>query len=380
MKHKLLIVGLVMILGSCAKPEKKIDDGGWDVILRGKVGFPQQGTIEVSEIGFAEAADVDTLTLSDSYTFEKTVHLTQPGYYRINFYGQQYVDFILDKTNLEINVDGNSQSGFAEVKGSPDHALMVEVQRIMQSAQSGPAFESLEARFQEAQRLNNHKQISALQEEYAATLARTRDSLVTVLDAKPVSLGMINVLEGNTFDDKDKYFDFYQKTANRIATEMPKSRYGMKFSEMVSKMAITAIGQQAPEIALPSPGGDTIKLSSLQGKYVLVDFWAKWCGPCRRENPNVVKAYHKYKANGFEILGVSLDRNRADWLQAIAEDGLKWKHVSDLKYFESQAAVDYNINAIPFSILVDPSGVIVAKNLRGDGLDKKLSEIFRKKS
>ena len=142
------------------------------------------------------------------------------------------------------------------------------------------------------------------------------------------------------------------------------------------KMANVSTGQSAPEISLNTPDGDKLSLSDLKGKYVLVDFWASWCKPCRLENPNVVRAYNKYKDKGFEILGVSLDRNRDRWLQAIAADGLTWKHVSDLKYFQSKAAVDYGVSAIPFTVLVDKDGKIIAQNLRGANLDKKLEELF----
>jgi peroxiredoxin len=147
---------------------------------------------------------------------------------------------------------------------------------------------------------------------------------------------------------------------------------------MVKKMKVTAIGQPAPEIALPDTTGKVVSLSSMKGKYVLVDFWAKWCGPCRQENPNVVRAFQKYKDKGFTVFGVSLDRTKQDWMRAIKEDGLTWTHVSDLKFWQSEAAKTYNVTGIPFSLLIDPNGVIIAKNLRGAALDSKLEEIFSK--
>ncbi len=145
------------------------------------------------------------------------------------------------------------------------------------------------------------------------------------------------------------------------------------------------IGNIAPDIELENPKGKTMKLSSLEGKMVLIDFWASWCGPCRRENPNLVRAYQKYNeaelknASGFEIYSVSLDRNREAWTKAIGDDGLIWDyHVSDLKFWNSEAAKTYGINSIPYNLLLNAQGVIVATNLRGIVLDKTMDEYVEK--
>jgi peroxiredoxin len=138
----------------------------------------------------------------------------------------------------------------------------------------------------------------------------------------------------------------------------------------------TEIGDEAPDFSAATPEGAAKSLKSLRGKVVLVDFWASWCGPCRRENPNVVAVYNKYKTKGFDVIGVSLDTDGAKWKSAIEADKLTWHHVSDLQGWKSAAAALYKVTGIPNTLLLDKNGVIIAKNLRGEALEQKLKEIF----
>ncbi len=369
---------VLLLVGCSSNGQQAKKDGGWEVIVTGKVGFPQpNGTITITELNKSGNGWQDTIKLKSNYTFSKKVKIKEPGYYKINFYNRQAVDFILFKNNVEIHVDGNEPGGFYEIKGSPDIELIRYAQTTINGVQSSPEAQKLIADFNKAQAANDQKAVVAIQQEYQKLVNSARDKVAETLAKSPPSLGVINILQGQMID-KDDYMDLYLATADKLKKEWPDYTHAKDFIEMVEKMKITAVGQLAPEISLANPDGKVIPLSSLRGKYVLVDFWAKWCGPCRRENPNIVRAYNTYKDKGFTVYGVSLDRSKEDWLQGIREDGLTWTHVSDLKYWQSEAAKTYNITAIPFSLLLDPNGVIIEKNLRGAELDAKLEEIFKK--
>ncbi len=179
----------------------------------------------------------------------------------------------------------------------------------------------------------------------------------------------------NNLDIK-QYLQTFITLNDTLFSMYPENKYVKELNYAVGVERFVQIGMVAPEISLPDTSGNIINLSSLRGKFVLVDFWAAWCGPCRRENPKVMELYNQYHKSGFEVYGVSLDTHRYRWVKAIKDDQLGWVHVSDLKKWNSEAAKAFAVRSIPFTLLLDKEGKIVAKNLRGSDLQCKLQEIF----
>ncbi len=168
-----------------------------------------------------------------------------------------------------------------------------------------------------------------------------------------------------------------EKLASQFSPEISNSIYVQQINEYITTLKNVAIGKPFSEITLPGPDGKIKKLSDLKGKIILVDFWASWCGPCRRENPNVVAMYNGFKEENFEIFGVSFDENKEKWVKAIEDDELNWKHVSDLKGWNSEAGKIYGVRSIPHTVLINREGIIVDKNLRGDVLRKRIEELLQ---
>lgn len=221
---------------------------------------------------------------------------------------------------------------------------------------------------------------SAMEDEYNAFYSKESayelDTVLNYITSNPKSIAAAYTLFRNVsyrlgYEDLEKYVGGFDSTIRN-------SVYIKMTQDKVAKLKRTAVGEPFLDFTLPTPAGEEIALSSVagKGKYVLIDFWASWCAPCRGENPNVVAAYAKYAPQGFEIVGVSLDRKAEDWTKAIAEDNLTWIHVSDLKFWNSAPAAEYGVGAIPSNVLIDPAGIIIGRNLIGEELIAKLAEIF----
>jgi len=366
MKNLLLFL-LIPFFFSCNAKEGTQEAQGQSVTLTGQVLSPKQGgLINLFLLEGNEQKEVASFPTDAEGNFSYDYAIEKPDFYLISVYGQQQKMVILNGEDLQITADGADPNGVFEVEGSETNTLLHQYQAMEQEiTQTSNGYRQ---RFFE-----EGADQKAIEKEYNAfiegVVAKFKDFIVKA-DGSLVALLPLAQL------DMDAEYAFIEEHLEKLKAQHPNNSTVQSLYDRVGAVKKTAIGQQAPEISLQNPEGETVSLSSLQGKYVLIDFWASWCGPCRKENPNVVRMYKKYKDKDFEIFGVSLDRDKNAWVKAIEDDQLDWMHVSDLKFWESAVVPKYNITGIPMTVLLDKDGKIIAKNLRGKALEEKLEEIL----
>ncbi|MBO9566833.1 MAG: TlpA family protein disulfide reductase [Niastella sp.] len=252
----------------------------------------------------------------------------------------------------------NDQGNFQKYLDQQGYYRQIDALRILEKkATAGKDTALINRASRESQRLYDLKEDLLLQ-----WVAEHPNSLVSAF--------FLQMICRQPLIRREPFFD-------KLTSSAKNNEYGQELQQSIDGHNATRPGKTAPDFSQADTSGNNISLQDFRGKYVLIDFWASWCVPCRAENPTLVAAYNKYKDKGFTIIGVSLDEKRDKWVEAIVKDGLPWIHVSDLRFWKNAIAVQYNIHSVPDNFLLDPQGKIIARNLRGNRLEKELAALLQ---
>ena len=378
------LLAIVFLFSMCT-PEPE------NFTVSGNIKMGNGAKLYLNELKTNNIIKVDSTILDDEGNFSFSGISNIPSFFALKS-GNNYITLIL-KNNDRVIVTANMEdfAASAEIEGSPESQRALGLRK------------KLEYNIQRLDSMGTYyKSILGTREinKVRDSLNKLSEQIIThhtnetkaFIEENPASLGSLMALYQQIAPRRyvlnpEEHFEYFSMVDSALYNILPESEAVINLHSQILEIkrqkaqnenieSKVGIGIKAPEIILPNQFGDTVKLSDLKGKYVLIDFWASWCKPCRLENPILVKNYTKYHEKGFEIFQVSLDKKEEAWLEAIEKDNLTWIHVSDLKFWNSEAAALYHVQSIPANFLIDKKGIIIAKNLRGDALEAKLSELF----
>jgi peroxiredoxin len=330
-------------------------------------GLKDGSVVSLTDVNNPTDTVAKSIVKKGSFTLKGSVQ--EPNLYQLNFNGVQKKSMLfLSNNDITLTGDIGNVQDF-QIKGSSSQDDFAKFQQTF-----NPLFKELTTMNQQIGARGGVNPDDSLMITYKSTLDKIQtsiDEFITTRKSSPVSPFLLLVTSELNQDVAE-----LEKRFQQIDPETQKTFYGKILQQQIADSKFGSVGSEALDFSQADTSGKLVSLTSLRGKYVLLDFWASWCKPCRMENPNVVAAFNKFRDKNFTVVGVSLDRSRDSWLQAIKDDNLSWTQVSDLKFWNNEVAVKYRIQSIPQNFLIGPDGKIIGKNLRGPALESKLCELL----